>query len=658
MIDVSVVICALNEEQRIGRQLTALDAQTGAPPFEVIVVDNGSTDGTAEVARCWIAGDTRQAADARIVDASTTPGIPAARNAGVRAAQGRVIAFCDADDQVQPGWVAAMAAAVEGDVLVGGRTIAVETSGELRGDLYGPGLTSTPYLPYVGASNFAVPSALYRQLGGMDESLPRYGFEDVDFSWRLQEAGHRLVYAPEAVVHFTLSGTSASVRKRFQLGQGRVLMARRFPQYDASQYTVRSTARTLARCARTLLSDALRHRRVDRRAAGRLVSGAGNLVGALRYRGARGIPARRLPFQRETSRDRAPQISIATNNGDIGGGEVMLLHIADALRTIGLQVQVIGPREPAGLVQAARAAGHRVLELPASDRRAYMLQLARWRARHRDELLWCNGLVPSLATTGMGPRIVHLHMLPRGAQMLAARVASQGAAAVLAPSRWVAGRVPRARVFGNWTAQIPARAPANGPSEGIRVGFLGRLTVDKGVEALAEAIAGLPASTRADMTLVLAGQSIFAREGEEDRIDRALRAAGVRVERRGQMRPEDFFAQVDLAVFPSVAPESFGLVVAEAMAAGTPFVITDAGALRETAGEDHPWVARAGDREDLSAVIAQALRDIHTGDAPRAERARARWEEQFSPAAGLARTRDLLISLAAPGTPRRERTHR
>ena len=50
MIDVSVVICALNEERRIGRQLAALDAQIDAPPFEVIVVDNGSTDGTVAVA--------------------------------------------------------------------------------------------------------------------------------------------------------------------------------------------------------------------------------------------------------------------------------------------------------------------------------------------------------------------------------------------------------------------------------------------------------------------------------------------------------------------------------------------------------------------------------------------------------------------------------
>jgi glycosyltransferase involved in cell wall biosynthesis len=55
---------------------------------------------------------------------------------------------------------------------------------------------------------------------------------------------------------------------------------------------------------------------------------------------------------------------------------------------------------------------------------------------------------------------------------------------------------------------------------------------------------------------------------------------------------------VDLAVFPSVAPEAFGLVAAEAMSIGCPYVISDAGALPEVAG-DHPYVAAAGDAEAL-----------------------------------------------------------
>ncbi len=85
-------------------------------------------------------------------------------------------------------------------------------------------------------------------------------------------------------------------------------------------------------------------------------------------------------------------------------------------------------------------------------------------------------------------------------------------------------------------------------------------------------------------------------------------------------------------VFPSVWAEPFGLVVAEAMAAGVPFVISDAGALPEVAGPDHPWVARAGDAADLARVIGDAL--AATPDEVRAvtDRARRRWEERVLPA--------------------------
>lgn len=361
---------------------------------------------------------------------------------------------------------------------------------------------------------------------------------------------------------------------------------------------------------------------------------------------------------RSRRKGQPPTIAIATNNGDLGGGEVMLLNIAVALREIGLEPLVIGPREPGDLVAQARERGFSTVVLPARGRRQYMAALAAWRLAHLRQPLWCNGLVPSLATAGMGPRLVHLHMLPRGRQALAARMAGLGARAVLVPSQFVADRVAGARVFGNWTAQIAERPILSPPTESVRVGFLGRITVDKGVEVLARAIGQLPEPTRAGMTLVLAGESTFARDGEEQQIGAALRSAGVRIERRGWMRPEDFFAQIDLAVFPSVAPESFGLVVAEAMAAGAPFVISDAGALPETAGEDHPWVARAGDAEHLAAVIGEALRDIRCGDGPRARQARERWEEHWSPAAGLARTREQLISLDRLDPTQNRRTRR
>ena len=214
------------------------------------------------------------------------------------------------------------------------------------------------------------------------------------------------------------------------------------------------------------------------------------------------------------------RIAIATTNGELGGGEVMLLHIAAALDELGIEVVVIGPAAPAALVQAAESRGFSTITLPATSRIQYMAALALWRLRHPRIPLWCNGLVPSLATAGIGPRLVHLHMLPVGNHRAAVRVARWRASRVLVPSRFVADHVPGATVLENWTelpSSAPFRAGIHGPAV---VGFLGRLTRDKGVNVLARAMVKV-ASGR-DVRLVLAGQTRFGRAGEDDALHAAL----------------------------------------------------------------------------------------------------------------------------------------
>ena len=133
---------------------------------------------------------------------------------------------------------------------------------------------------------------------------------------------------------------------------------------------------------------------------------------------------------------------------------------------------------------------------------------------------------------------------------------------------------------------------------------------------------------------------------------RARSTRSARVRRLGHVAPADLLRRVDLVVFPSVWAEPFGLVVAEAMAAGVPFVISDAGALPEVAGPDHPWVARAGDAADLARVIERGARRP-TADDVRAvtDRARRRWEAEYSPQAGRLRVRRLLEELAPMSRP-------
>ena len=108
---ISVVVPAYNEEEYLSACLRALRRQTfPAERFEVIVVDNASTDSTAPVARRW---------KARVI-AEPRKGVSRARQAGFQAARGTVIASTDADTRVPPDWLARVAAHFEGDPAIGG----------------------------------------------------------------------------------------------------------------------------------------------------------------------------------------------------------------------------------------------------------------------------------------------------------------------------------------------------------------------------------------------------------------------------------------------------------------------------------------------------------------------------------------------------------
>lgn len=339
----------------------------------------------------------------------------------------------------------------------------------------------------------------------------------------------------------------------------------------------------------------------------------------------------------------APTIAIATNNGDMGGGEVMLLNIATALRSMDIDVTVLAPTTPGELLEEARSRGFHVVPLKASTRLGYMRALAAWRLRNRAVPLWCNGLVPTAATTGIGPRIAHLHILPTGLNSLAAWIGRLGATTTLVPSRFMASQVRGTRVLENWTEGITFHARAPRPEGPLRVGFLGRLTKDKGVHVLACAMVEVIARSEREVRLVLAGENRFGDSADDREIASALEPLAEFVDHLGWVPRDGFFDQVDLAVFPSVWEEPFGLVAAEAMAAGVPFVISDAGALPEVAGPAHPWVASQGDEGALAETILVLIDEIDGGGAQRG--ARRRWEEYFSPAAGAGRVAELLLDL-------------
>ena len=204
---VSVIIPTYNGLPDLAVQLDALAAQDTVQPFEVIVSDNGSTDGLADYLSSY---EHRRHLQLRHIDSSDVQGTPHARNAGIDAARGDFLLFTDQDDKVHPGWVSAMSDAAEQFDAVGG-PIEVHTLNSPRVAAWRivPGPEErfeSVYLPYAHGNNFGMWRHVVDSVGKFDESFLGGG-EDGDLSWRIQQAGLTLGHAPNAMVAYRLRTT-------------------------------------------------------------------------------------------------------------------------------------------------------------------------------------------------------------------------------------------------------------------------------------------------------------------------------------------------------------------------------------------------------------------------------------------------------------------
>lgn len=220
-VAMSVVIACYNGESTLGMQLDALARQVDAPPFEVVVADNNSTDGSAALARSYA-----DRLDVRVVDASAVKGPGHARNVGVAAARSDYIAFCDADDEVADDWLASAYAALDGGLqFVAGRFDVEKLNSEairrsrsteqqegLQRSAVGVGLT------HAGAGNMAFRRAGFEAVDGFDESLRC--LQDSDLCWRMQLAGTPLDFVPAMLIHTRLRSTlQGMIRQGYLYGR-------------------------------------------------------------------------------------------------------------------------------------------------------------------------------------------------------------------------------------------------------------------------------------------------------------------------------------------------------------------------------------------------------------------------------------------------------
>ena len=191
---ISVVIPCRNGAGVLAKQLDALLAQQTSAEFEIVVADNGSADGTVDLVRSY--PDPR----VRVVDAGRAPGANVARNVGITAAKGEFILLTDADDVVHVGWIEAYHRAFMGGAeAVGGGLDRILDDGTLLARerrLY-PTLARKDV--FANGTNCGFTREVFSRVHGFDETF-KLGADEVDFFWRVAEAGFMLEFVPGAVV--------------------------------------------------------------------------------------------------------------------------------------------------------------------------------------------------------------------------------------------------------------------------------------------------------------------------------------------------------------------------------------------------------------------------------------------------------------------------
>lgn len=206
MPTVSIVVPVYNSENTVEATIESLLRLKYSEAIELILVDNRSTDRTSRILRSYLPR-------IRVLQ-EPRPGQSAARNKGIREARHSIVAFTDADCVVDPDWITELVPPLDdpGIGISGGNIRAVEPCnqiqrfGELLHDHERPINTFRP--PYAITMNWASRRSVLLDVGGFDEAMRRG--EDCDLSYRIIQAGYRIVYRHGAVVahrnRFNLKG--------------------------------------------------------------------------------------------------------------------------------------------------------------------------------------------------------------------------------------------------------------------------------------------------------------------------------------------------------------------------------------------------------------------------------------------------------------------
>jgi GT2 family glycosyltransferase len=226
-VELSVILPSHNGARTIGGQLEALARQQWSGEWELVFVDNRSTDGT----RALVEGYRDRLPSLSVISAGEKSGISYALNRGVEAARGTSVVICNDDDEVAPGWLAAMGDALREHEVVAGSLEQERLNQDwmigVRGRPQSDGLPEwglLPYFPFAFGATIGVRRSLHDAIGGFDEDLA-LAAEDMDYCWRLQLAGAEIRFVPEAVTHYRMRSDLRGLwGQAYNYGVGNVLV--------------------------------------------------------------------------------------------------------------------------------------------------------------------------------------------------------------------------------------------------------------------------------------------------------------------------------------------------------------------------------------------------------------------------------------------------
>jgi GT2 family glycosyltransferase len=226
---VSVVVACYNGARTLKTCLDSLK-QLRYPDCEVILVDDGSTDATPEMAAAF--------PGVRYVRHSQNLGLSQARNTGIAAATGEIVAFTDADCRADEDWLYYLVTdLVSGPYAgIGGpNLLPTDDSCVASVVMVSPGGPANVMLTdrlaeHIPGCNMAFHKGVLQEIGGFDPQFRKAG-DDVDLCWRIQQAGHVIGFSPAGFVwHYRRSQVGDYMRQQYGYGEAEALLVRKHPE--------------------------------------------------------------------------------------------------------------------------------------------------------------------------------------------------------------------------------------------------------------------------------------------------------------------------------------------------------------------------------------------------------------------------------------------